>query len=165
MFVMKIKEFQHELKKKGIDFALFYNLDSINFDADMVYFSGYKGLGALVIPKNKKAFLIVPEMEYERAKNNKIKVYKWGKKERLFQSLLKKINKNGIKKRRIGINKNERTVLIKHGPYRFIRHPIYLFQIIILIIIGVLVITAVKIGSRCFYKSKWCPLSATTAPK
>jgi protein-S-isoprenylcysteine O-methyltransferase Ste14 len=34
---------------------------------------------------------------------------------------------------RIGINKNERTVLIKHGPYRFIRHPIYLFQIIILI--------------------------------
>ncbi len=34
---------------------------------------------------------------------------------------------------RIGLDKSEKTSLIKHGPYRFIRHPIYLFQIIILI--------------------------------
>ncbi len=33
---------------------------------------------------------------------------------------------------RIGINKREKTVLIKHGPYRFVRHPIYLFQTLIL---------------------------------
>ncbi len=33
---------------------------------------------------------------------------------------------------RIGINKNEKTVLVKHGPYHFVRHPIYLFQVIIL---------------------------------
>ncbi|HDO25343.1 MAG TPA: isoprenylcysteine carboxylmethyltransferase family protein, partial [Nitrospirae bacterium] len=33
---------------------------------------------------------------------------------------------------RIGVNKNERAVLIKKGPYGFIRHPIYVFQIIML---------------------------------
>jgi protein-S-isoprenylcysteine O-methyltransferase Ste14 len=34
---------------------------------------------------------------------------------------------------RIGINREEKTVLIQHGPYRFVRHPIYLFQIVLLI--------------------------------
>ncbi|MFZ3137993.1 MAG: isoprenylcysteine carboxylmethyltransferase family protein [Thermodesulfovibrionales bacterium] len=34
---------------------------------------------------------------------------------------------------RIGINRKERTPLIMSGPYKFLRHPIYLFQIIILI--------------------------------
>ena len=33
---------------------------------------------------------------------------------------------------RIGVNKNERTALVTHGPYRFVRHPIYSFQIMIL---------------------------------
>jgi protein-S-isoprenylcysteine O-methyltransferase Ste14 len=34
---------------------------------------------------------------------------------------------------RIGINRKEKTALITNGPYKFVRHPIYLFQIIILI--------------------------------
>lgn len=34
---------------------------------------------------------------------------------------------------RIGVNKKERTVLVQNGPYRFVRHPIYSFQILILI--------------------------------
>ncbi len=34
---------------------------------------------------------------------------------------------------RMGINSNEKTALVKNGPYRWVRHPIYLFQIIILI--------------------------------
>jgi len=34
---------------------------------------------------------------------------------------------------RIGINKKEKNALIVNGPYKFVRHPIYLFQIIILI--------------------------------
>lgn len=33
----------------------------------------------------------------------------------------------------IGIDKRERITLIKHGPYRIVRHPIYLFQIIIFV--------------------------------
>ena len=34
---------------------------------------------------------------------------------------------------RLGVNKKKKTVLVKQGIYRFIRHPIYSFQIVILI--------------------------------
>jgi protein-S-isoprenylcysteine O-methyltransferase Ste14 len=34
---------------------------------------------------------------------------------------------------RIGIKKREKTPLVQHGPYRYVRHPIYVFQVIILI--------------------------------
>jgi len=106
---MKIKGFQELLKKRKIDFALFYNLDSITYEKDMAYFSDYKGIGVLIIPKNKKPFLIVPEMEYGRSKN-KIKVYKWPKKKRLFEFVSTLINKSKIKKKKIGINKNVFTL-------------------------------------------------------
>ncbi len=33
---------------------------------------------------------------------------------------------------RIGVNRQERTSLIMTGPYRFVRHPIYVFQIVML---------------------------------
>ena len=33
---------------------------------------------------------------------------------------------------RIGINAGEKTTLVSRGPYRFVRHPIYLFQIVML---------------------------------
>jgi len=32
---------------------------------------------------------------------------------------------------RIAIDKREKLTLVRHGPYRIVRHPIYLFQIII----------------------------------
>ncbi len=33
---------------------------------------------------------------------------------------------------RMGIRRQERTALVKHGPYQYVRHPIYLFQTIML---------------------------------
>lgn len=33
---------------------------------------------------------------------------------------------------RIGINAKEKTTLVSKGPYRWVRHPIYLFQIVML---------------------------------
>jgi protein-S-isoprenylcysteine O-methyltransferase Ste14 len=33
---------------------------------------------------------------------------------------------------RIGINATETTVFVRRGPYRWVRHPIYLFQIVML---------------------------------
>jgi protein-S-isoprenylcysteine O-methyltransferase Ste14 len=33
---------------------------------------------------------------------------------------------------RMGTRKRERTALVKHGPYQHVRHPIYLFQTIVL---------------------------------
>jgi protein-S-isoprenylcysteine O-methyltransferase Ste14 len=33
---------------------------------------------------------------------------------------------------RIGVNKSEKNALVTLGPYRSVRHPIYLFQIVML---------------------------------
>jgi protein-S-isoprenylcysteine O-methyltransferase Ste14 len=33
---------------------------------------------------------------------------------------------------RMGINREERTTLVTQGPFRFVRHPIYVFQIVML---------------------------------
>lgn len=107
---MKTKELQEYVKKRGIDFCLFYNMEPDNKDTNMFYFSGYKGIGALVIGKKRK-YLIVPEMEYERAKNKGIKVYKW-KKKRLFEQMHKLNKKNRIKNRKIGIDKDKFTLKV-----------------------------------------------------
>ena len=100
---MKTKEFQSILKKKKIDFALFYNTDTTRTEANMFYFSQYRGIGALIIPKNKTPFLIVPEMELGREKN--CKAHAWTKDHKLFKSVKKR-----IKGKRIAIDKNLFTI-------------------------------------------------------
>ena len=34
---------------------------------------------------------------------------------------------------RMGIRRHEKTVLVKSGPYHFVRHPVYLLQIVLLV--------------------------------
>jgi Xaa-Pro aminopeptidase len=105
--IMKIAKFQQILKKKGIDAALFYTLDSDQYNQNMDYFSSYKGMGCLVIPKNKNAFLLTPEMEYERAKqSSSLPVIKWEKGKRLFQSVADELKKRKIKIQKVGIVKD-----------------------------------------------------------
>ncbi len=100
---MNIKAFQSELKKRKIDFALFYNIDSARIEANMFYFSKYRGIGALIIPKNKTHFLIVPEMELGRERN--CKAHAWTKGHKLFESVKKR-----IKGKRIAIDKGIFTI-------------------------------------------------------
>ena len=47
---------------------------------------------------------------------------------------------------RIGVNRAERTVLVTQGPFQFVRHPIYLCQIVMLIGVVVLLPTLVSIA-------------------
>jgi Xaa-Pro aminopeptidase len=78
----------------------------------MAYFSGYGGVGVLIIPKNKSPFLIVSKMEAKRAKKGGIKVYspQTGK---LSEFAKQKLKQNKIKWDKIGINKEELTLMLK----------------------------------------------------
>ena len=47
---------------------------------------------------------------------------------------------------RIGINAKEKTTLVSNGPYLWVRHPIYLFQIVMLAGAALLLPTAASFG-------------------
>jgi len=109
----KIKEFQKVLKKKKIDFFLAANIDFNRINYDMAYFSDYGGVGVLVIPKNKKPFLIVSRFEAKRAKRGGLRVYSPIKSKKLSEFTKEKLDQNKIKWKRVGVNKEEFTLLLK----------------------------------------------------
>jgi Xaa-Pro aminopeptidase len=103
---MKLKEFQKELAKRKIDAAMFFNFDGDITDPNMQYFSQYTGFGGLVITQ-KKALLIAPKAEYERARaTSKVKVkVATGKMSDEMKKLVKKRHPRiGIDKNRISLN-------------------------------------------------------------
>ncbi len=89
---------------KDLDAIVLY---SRNFDPNVYYFSGYSGAGVLVIPKQRKPFLIVPEMEYEKANSTGLKTIKVPKKKKFFETLAKKLKIN----KKIGVDKRALSVL------------------------------------------------------
>ena len=107
---MKIAEFKEILKDKKADCAVFYTSDSSLYNPNLFYFSGYKGLGALVLPQRKNPFLIVPEMEFQRAKKSLIKMVYSMEKKRFFESISKILKKTKIKSTNIAIDKNNFTL-------------------------------------------------------
>ena len=114
---MRINEFKPILEKKRADIAVFYNSDSSKQNANMLYFSGYKGVGALVVPKSKPAFLVAPQMEIERAGKSMVKKVYSMEKKKFFESICKIIKKSKIKSRTIAIDKNNFTL----NSYRHFR--------------------------------------------
>ncbi len=100
---MKIEEFQDSFKNKGIDLVLLIDLDSMHYNPNIFYFTSYKGVGAFIIPKNKRPFLMVPEMELERAKNSFCKAVSFGR-NKLFDSIKKILRKYRIRPKTIGID-------------------------------------------------------------
>jgi len=84
---MKISELRGVLEDKKADFALFYNLDTEKTNANISYLSGYNGIGALIIPKKQGPFLVVPKMEYLRAKKSMIKKVVSMDKKRFIESI------------------------------------------------------------------------------
>lgn len=107
---MKIRQFQGILWKKGIDAAIFYNSEFPRINPNIVYFSGYNGLGVLVVPKNKEPFLIAPDMEFQKAKNSMVKKVYTMQKKRFFESVADVFKKNKIKAKNVAIDKNNFTL-------------------------------------------------------
>ena len=103
---MEAKELKGILEENKLDFALFCNLSSTRVDPNMFYFSGYNGLGALIIPRKQKGFLITPKMEFQRANQSMInKVYFMDKK-KFFESIYDVIKRRKIKTIKIAIDNN-----------------------------------------------------------
>jgi Xaa-Pro aminopeptidase len=100
---MKTALIQEYMKKKAIDYCLFFNFD--RFNANMFYFSGYSSVGCLVIPKKGRQFIICPRMDAEAARKTKNRVIVYEKE--FFQVLLRNIG--GAKK--LGVEKNQLSVL------------------------------------------------------
>jgi Xaa-Pro aminopeptidase len=100
---MRISNFQTELKNKSIDLAVFFSLDE-KPNINVVYYTGYSGLGILAISKERPAFLVVPEMEYEKAKKKWKNVFKAEKKKRLMETMLHILS--GLKIRKVGIEED-----------------------------------------------------------
>ena len=117
---MKINELKVALEKKKSGCAVFFNSDSSRKSPNLLYFAGYGGLGALAIPSKKQPFLIVPEMEFQRAKKSMIgKVYSMERKN-FFGSVYKIIRKNNISVKSVAIDKNNFTLgSFKHFKRQF----------------------------------------------
>ena len=107
---MKISEFKSILGKNDAELAIFYSPDSSKVNPNLFYFSGYSGVGILVIPAKKEPFIIAPDMELQRAKKSIIKkVYNMEKK-KFFESAYNIIKKNRLKIKNIAIDKNNFTL-------------------------------------------------------
>jgi len=52
---------------------------------------------------------------------------------------------------RIGIDQNEKNPLVTRGPYRLVRHPIYLFQIVMLAGVALLLPTCLSLIVLIFH--------------
>lgn len=100
-----IREFQKRMEEGGIDVSLIFNLGEEKNDPHIFYFTGLEiGFACLVVYKNKKPLLIVPEFEKERVtRESKIRNIKTiPKKKKLFEYISRLIG--GC--RTIGLNEN-----------------------------------------------------------
>ena len=115
----KIKKLQTILNKEKIKYAILLNLKWDKPCSNFFYHAGFSGYGILVVGKNKKAELYVPEMEYEKAKatvNKGINVVKC--KNSMIQELKKKckLRKNML----VGVDETALT----HAGYKRLRKEI-----------------------------------------
>ena len=103
---MKVNDVKDVLEKNKLDFALFYNLDSTKTNPNMFYFSGYNGVGALMIPRKQRPFIVAPKMEVERARQSNIKKVYSMEKKKFFEEVFSIIKRNKIKSKKIAIDNN-----------------------------------------------------------
>jgi Xaa-Pro aminopeptidase len=91
---MRIKKLQEKLKEKNIDLAILFSLNE-KPNTNIVYFTGFSGVGLLAVLKNKY-FLLVPESEFSKVKNHP--AYKTDKKKRILDNLSQLLSRHKIKK-------------------------------------------------------------------
>jgi Xaa-Pro dipeptidase len=118
---MKLTPLKKVLQERRIDIALFYNIDAEDYDRNLYYFSGYKGMGCLVVPRVKKPFLVVPLMEYERARKTGIRCYKWEKGKLLFERVNEILRKNKIKPKKVGFSYRDMSLDVYKSLRKYVK--------------------------------------------
>ena len=103
---MKINELNCILEEDKLDFALFHNLNSERTNPNMFYFSGYNGIGALIIPRKQRPFIVAPKMEVERARRSNVKKVYSMEKKKFFEEISAIVRRNKIRPKKIAIDKN-----------------------------------------------------------
>ena len=104
---MKIREFQQKLRKKGIDVAILYNMDTNAENHNMRYLAGYTGYGFLVIPARKSPFLAVPLLDIEYALKSGMRFLI------LKKNFMEKIAKKIGRARKIGVDARKFSIFAK----------------------------------------------------
>ncbi len=109
------------MRKKDIDLAVFYNLEMAP-DNNFYYFTGYKGIGCLAVPKNAQPFMLIPKMEIERARySSRLRSYEWAKGKRLFEQLRAILHKKGLRISTIGLDKDRFSVSVYESLKKYIK--------------------------------------------
>ncbi len=92
------------MKKEKLDVVVLLNLNSSETNSNVFYFTEYQGVGCLIITKTAKKVLVVPEMEYERAKKTfNGKIINWNK-GRFYPFLGRVITRMQIKIKKAGLD-------------------------------------------------------------
>ncbi len=102
---MQLKKFMQD---KNIDFTILFSLDSTNYDKNFFYYSKYKCVGCYIIPKQKKPFTIVVEMDSLKVKGEKF-VFRKGD---FFKFIKETLKKKKIKSNKIGIDFSSVNLLL-----------------------------------------------------
>ncbi|MBN1502666.1 aminopeptidase P family protein [Candidatus Woesearchaeota archaeon] len=97
---MRLKKFQKRLKQMQIPVAIILNINSIN--PNVLYLCGYRGHGALIVPCNKKPFIIAGRRDYEKATKTHITAYKCENK--LFDFLAQILRRKRLISKKTGLD-------------------------------------------------------------
>lgn len=98
---MKIKELQKEIRKQKISYCVL-----LREDDNIHYLTGYKDAFCLIVPAKRPAYVLSPEIDYERCKKeSSVRTIKWKKGNRLFEEIKKR-----EKGKTIGINFDKITI-------------------------------------------------------
>ncbi len=108
---MRLKEFQNILSEQKIGAAVFISM-GMDSNPNILYFSQYPGVGALIIPKEGKPSLLVPKMEMERAKDSFIRRVLPLEKKMLFESVAKEMGKGRMT---VGVDGSSITMNMKNA--------------------------------------------------
>jgi Xaa-Pro aminopeptidase len=105
----RITNFQQNICDIGIGYALLQNTDGQNLNPNFFYLTNYTGIGSLLIPAEGEPRLLVPDMEYLRAKKTSF-VTPTISRDKLTKELPRHLPKNALLAKKTGIDYSNTSI-------------------------------------------------------